>query len=96
MTGLYMEKGLYLTIRECHQAPNPGPLESGFSLDRAYRATGVYNASETSEAYFILINDRNEVWFISNRHLRFYCIDAESSVGWFPLNKNSIALEKVF
>ena len=53
------------------RAPMPLPLQSGFSPDRAYRVLGVYNPSETSDAYFILPNDRDELWFICQRHLRF-------------------------
>ncbi len=53
------------------RAPMPLPLQSGFSENRAYRVVGVYNPSETSDAYFILPNDREELWFICQRHLRF-------------------------
>lgn len=49
----------------------PLPLQSGFSLDRLYRVVGVYNANESSDAFFILPNDRGELWFICQRHLRF-------------------------
>ena len=53
------------------RAPMPRPLSSGFSEGRAYRVLGVYNPSESSDAYFILPNDRDEMWFICQRHLRF-------------------------
>ena len=53
------------------RAPMPRPLSSGFHGGRAYRVLGVYNPSETSDAYFILANDRDELWFICQRHLRF-------------------------
>ncbi|WP_309570400.1 hypothetical protein [Deinococcus sp.] len=53
------------------RAPMPRPLQSGFNENRAYRVVGVYNPSETSDAYFILPNDREELWFICQRHLRF-------------------------
>ncbi|WP_235610439.1 hypothetical protein [Deinococcus aerius] len=53
------------------RAPVPRPLDSGFSTDRLYRVLGIYNPSETSDAYFILPNDRGELWFICQRHLRF-------------------------
>ncbi|GGR98001.1 hypothetical protein [Deinococcus sedimenti] len=53
------------------RAPTPLPLSSGFNEGRAYRVVGVYNPSETSDAYFILPNDRDELWFICQRHLRF-------------------------
>ncbi|MBZ9750628.1 hypothetical protein GO986_00530 [Deinococcus sp. HMF7620] len=53
------------------RAPMPKPLSSGFNPHRAYRVLGVYNPSESSDAYFILANDRDEMWFICQRHLRF-------------------------
>jgi len=53
------------------RAPVPRPLDSGFTPGRLYRVLGVYNPSESSDAYFILPNDREEVWFICQRHLRF-------------------------
>ena len=67
---LTLEKGIYLRVQQLPQGPKPLPLESGFSLDTAYRALGLFNPSETSDAYFIFSNDRDEVWFICNRHLR--------------------------
>ncbi|MGI8565624.1 MAG: hypothetical protein ACR2LZ_03980 [Pyrinomonadaceae bacterium] len=76
-----IEPGLYVVIEEAEheRAPQPFPLTNGFSHSYAYRVLGVYSASETSEAYFILSNDRNEIWFISNRHLRTYKILPHSS-----------------
>jgi hypothetical protein len=53
------------------RAPCPHPLESGFTHGRTYRVLGIHSPSETSEAYLILSNDRDELWFISNRHCRF-------------------------
>ena len=66
------ENGLYVRIEEMGgpRAPTPYPLKSGFSENTAYRVIGIYNPSETSDAYLILSNDRDEIWFISNRHLR--------------------------
>ena len=64
------EPGLYLRVEELENGPKPFPLQSGFSKGCAYRALGLYNPSETSDAYFVLSNDRDEVWFICNRHLR--------------------------
>ncbi len=66
---------------ESPRAPHPLPLESGFSLERSYRVLGIYNPSETSEAYFMLPNDRDELWFISNRHLRFAGLDGDGHSG---------------
>ena len=67
-----LECGLYLRVQEMKNGPKPLPLQNGFSLGTAYRALGLYNPSETSDAYFIMSNDRDEVWFICNRHLRTY------------------------
>ena len=63
------EPGLYLRVQELINGPKPLPLASGFSSGQAYRALGLYNPSETSDAYFVLSSDRDEVWFICNRHL---------------------------
>ena len=67
---IFFEPGLYLRVQELENGPKPFPLQNGFSLSRAYRALGLYNPSETSDAYFVLSNDRDEIWFICNRHLR--------------------------
>lgn len=67
---IWIEQGLYLRVEQMDNAPKPYPLDSGFNSDTAYRALGMYNPSETSDAYFILSNDRGEIWFICNRHLR--------------------------
>lgn len=67
---LFFEPGLYLRVEELINGPKPYPLQSGFSMGCAYRALGLYNPSETSDAYFVLSNDRDEIWFICNRHVR--------------------------
>lgn len=71
---LSLESALYVRVQELPNGPKPLPLNSGFSTDTAYRALGMFNPSETSDAYFILSNDRNETWFICNRHLRTVAI----------------------
>lgn len=68
------------------RAPRPLPLLSGFSENVAYRVLGVHSPSETSEAYFILSNDRDEVWFISNRHLRTWQLRPETTALRIPLS----------
>jgi hypothetical protein len=68
---LYLEPNAYFTIQQLEGGPNPLPLKSGFSLDTKYRAIGGFNMSETAEMYFMFANDRDEIWFISNRHVRF-------------------------
>ena len=69
-----IEIGVYLRVEELDDGPKPLPLLSGFSSGWAYRALGIYNPSETGDAYFVLSNDRNEVWFISTRHFRTYAL----------------------
>jgi hypothetical protein len=72
MTSL--EPGLYVRIEELDNGPKPFPLDSGFSLGHAYRALGLYHPSETSDAYFVLSNDRDEIRFICNQHVRAYAL----------------------
>ncbi|MEG0057918.1 hypothetical protein, partial [Hafnia sp.] len=60
---IWFEQGLYLRIEELENGPRPLPLRSGFSREIAYRALGVFNPSESSDAYYILSNDRDEIWF---------------------------------
>ena len=53
-------------------------------LEKFYRITvdgalGCFNPSETSDAYYILSNDRDEIWFICNRHLRTVFLDASNT-----------------
>lgn len=66
------ELGMYVRIEEVKglRVPMPKPLDSGFVVERAYRVLGIFNPSETSDAYLILSNERDELWFICNRHLR--------------------------
>jgi hypothetical protein len=66
------EEGLYVRIQELTNGPKPYPLQSGFCAENAYRVVGIYNASESSDAFLIMSNDRDELWFISNRHVRAY------------------------
>ncbi len=67
---LTLEPGIYLRIEQLANGPHPLPLASGFNNKTAYRSLGMFNPSETSDAYFIFSNDRDEIWFICNRHLR--------------------------
>ncbi len=76
---IYIQQGLYVVIEQLEkQAAPPFPFENGFSRDVAYLVLGVFSLSETGEAYFILSNDRDEIWFISNRHLRTYKVIPDS------------------
>lgn len=69
-----IEPGLYVRIEELDNGPKPFPLASGFSSGHAYRVLGLFNPSETSDAYFVLSNDRDEIWFICNRHVRSHAL----------------------
>lgn len=70
--SIWMRQEVKVRIQQLEgpRAPQPLPLESGFSKDREYEILGMHCPSESSEAYCILKNDRDEMWFISNRHLR--------------------------
>ncbi len=71
---IYVQNGLYVTIEEdtAPTAPLPKPLQHGFSQRFAYLVLGAFSLAESGEAYFIMGNDRKEIWFISNRHLRVH------------------------
>ena len=82
-----IENDLYVVIREMQgdRSPPPQPLRNGFSENLAYRVLGLHSASETSEAYLILANDREELWFISNKHVRAHGLFPGSSQLRFPI-----------
>jgi hypothetical protein len=82
---LTLDTHLFLRISQLENGPRPLPLESGFTLNTSYRALGMFNPSETSDAYFILSNDRDEIWFICNRHLRTVAALPESNEFRIPL-----------
>ncbi len=69
------EKGLYVRIAELETGPLPRPLSSGFSGGVEYRVLAVYNPSESGECWFAMANNRNEIWYISQRHLRASSLD---------------------
>jgi hypothetical protein len=63
-------------------APRPLPLENGFSADKTYTPVGMFCPSESGEAYLILTNDRDELWFISNRHVRVVAEANQARTGF--------------
>lgn len=71
------ERGLYVHIVQRQAGPPPLPLAQGFSEQVAYRILGVYNPSETGECWLILSNDRDELWYISQRHVRTWELHPE-------------------
>lgn len=70
--SIFIQPDVYVRVEQFkgERAPQPLPLSSGFSENRIYRVLGIHTASESAEAFLILKNDRNEMWFISNRHFR--------------------------
>lgn len=87
MTSL--EPGLYVRIEELDNGPKPFPLLSGFSAGHAYRALGLYNPSETSDAYLVLSNDRDEIWFICNRHVRVHALLPDELAFRLPIKEQA-------
>lgn len=77
--AICVEPGLYVRIEELPNGPMPRPLSSGFSPGSAYRVLGMESFSETSETYLMLSNDRDEIWFISNRHVRTCALRPEET-----------------
>jgi hypothetical protein len=79
---------LFVVVKEMpgERAPRPLPLSSGFSEHVAYRILGVHSPSETGEAYLILSNDRDKIWFVSNRHFRTWELRPASSALRMPLS----------
>ena len=65
-----LEHGLHARLEALDNGPKPFPLTSCFSIGQAYRALGLYNPSESSDAYFVWRNDCDEIWFICNQHAR--------------------------
>ena len=53
----------------------------------AYRTLGCFNPSETADAYYVLANDRDEVWFICNRHVRVVVLDDTRKVFRYQLSQ---------
>ena len=70
--SIYLKPDVFVTINQMQgdRAPQPLPLSSGFSMGTAYEILGIHTASESAEAFLILRNDRDEMWFISNRHVK--------------------------
>lgn len=84
MTSL--QPGLCVSIQVRDRCPEPFLLSSGSLADRAYRALGLYNALRTSEAYFVLSNDRDEIWFICARHDRANALLPDKRVFALPIS----------
>ena len=70
--SIYIRNDVYVRIEQMQgeRAPQPLPLSNGFSRENSYEVLGIHTASESADAFLILRNDRDEMWFISNRHVR--------------------------
>ena len=82
-----VESGLYVRIQQLEgpRAPQPQPLSSGFGSETAYRVLGMHNPSETADAYLMLSNDRDEIWFICTRHVRVVGVLPTATAVRIPL-----------
>ena len=67
-----LEPRLYVLIEEHDSGLRPFPLSRDFATGQAYRALDFCKPSETSDAYFVLSKDQDEIWFTCNRHVRTY------------------------
>ena len=67
-----LDSGLYRLIEEHDSAFRLFPLSRDFATGKAYRALGFYNPSETSDSYFVLSKDHDEIWFTCNSHVRTF------------------------
>ena len=68
------ERGLYVVIEQLPKGPTPFPLEQGFCAEVAYRVLGIYNPSESGECWLILSNNDDQLWYISQRHVRTFSL----------------------
>ena len=73
------ERGLYVVIEQLPKGPPPYPIDHGFCAGVAYRVLGIYNPSESGECWLILSNNDNQLWYISQRHVRTFALRPEST-----------------
>lgn len=71
--ALYLLPGLKVKIQTYVgvQPLVPIPSMSGFTEGKVYEVLGAVEHSADGELWFILANDRDEIWRISNRHCRY-------------------------
>jgi hypothetical protein len=89
---IYFQPGLYVMIEqlETDLAPVPRPLQHGFDRETAYLVLGAFSLSESGEAFLVLSNNEDEIWFISNRHLRTYELQPDSAAFRIPLRRDNV------
>lgn len=86
---------LFVVVQQMggERAPRPLPLSSGFSEGVAYRILGLHSPSETGEAYLILSNDREEIWFVSNRHFRTLDLRPDTTALRLNLSASTVPVD---
>ena len=80
---------LYVEIHplQSGQIPHPHPItEAHFDPAYVYKVLGMYNPSETSECYMVLVNPQRQIWFISQRHLLAYAL-IDSDEFFIPIHR---------
>lgn len=73
MSITFNEK-MHVYVEVPEEVPGKKPIFSGFSKDKLYKVYGVYAPAyplETGESHYILVNDDSEIYFISNKYLKF-------------------------
>lgn len=70
---MWLKAGIMVRIEQLSgdRAPVPLPLSSGFSIDKEYEIMGMWTPSESADAFAVLINDFDQIWYICTRHLRY-------------------------
>ena len=71
------ERDLYARGKQLVSGPKPFPLLSGFSTGHPHRAFGSANARAAKDAYFVLRNDSEEIWFSCNCHVRAHALQSD-------------------
>lgn len=86
---IWMEPGVYVRVEPLQgaRAPQPQPLDSGFVKETAYRVLGMHTPSETADAYVVLSNEDDQIWFICTRHLRVVGVLPTATVLRMPLSQ---------
>lgn len=79
---MYFQPGHYVVIEPLtgEHAPNPNPLTLGFSRDRCYEVLGCCVLDSQGEHFFWLVNDKDWLCLVSNRHLRYHATGSPGQI----------------
>lgn len=72
--SLTFNEKMHVYVEVPEKVPGKKPVFSGFSKDKLYKVYGIYAPAhpiESGESHYILINDEDEIYFISNKYLKF-------------------------